>query len=129
LPSEEKFKGFGVSLRHLRRLLLSRYEVFVIGGGNTWSRSALPTNCIEGHRGAPARPLRRAHPAGAPVQNEDLMIWNSAINEIKGERESEQGHRRAAEERHDRRAHGVARACLIAIGHAPVLNSWKDQTG
>ena len=134
LPSEETFKGFGVSACATCDGFFHRgKEVVVVGGGNTAVEEALfLTNFASKVTLVHRRDSLRAE----RILQDRLMkhpkieiVWNSAIDEILGETDpvlSVTGVRikdtQTAETR-DLPAHGV----FIAIGHAPQTELFAGQ--
>ena len=128
MPSEEKFKGFGVSACATCDGFFYRgKEVVVVGGGNTAVEEALFLTNFASTRDDRASPRsfpRRAHPAGAAVQApQDQGGVGQRDRRNLRHRKSRQGHPCPAEERQDRRLTELpADGVFIAIGHAPATD-------
>ncbi len=135
LPSEQKFKGYGVSACATCDGFFYRgKEVIVVGGGNTAVEEALfLTNfAIQGHASCIGATSFRAEKIlqDRLFKNPKIsVIWDSVLEEVAGEDTSPQGERRRSAQRQDRipvtemPADGV----FIAIGHTPASELFAGQ--
>ncbi len=135
LPSEQKFRGFGVSAcATCDGFFYRNKEVLVVGGGNTAVEEALfltnfASKVTVVHR-------RDAFKAERILQERLFahpkieVVWDSALDEIIG-RDDPMAVTRArlknvkTGETHERAVDGI----FIAIGHAPAVNSSRDSCG
>ena len=128
LPSEETFKGFGVSACATCDGFFYRgKEVIVVGGGNTAVEEALFLTNFASHsdgRASPRSLPRRAHLAGSPVQaSQDQGGVGLAIDEIRGRRiPSKVTHVRLKNVKTGALTEVPADGVFIAIGHAPATD-------
>ena len=133
LPSEEKFKGFGVSACATCDGFFYRgKEVIVVGGGNTAVEEALfLTNFASGvtivHR--------RDHFRAERILQERLfknpkirVVWDCAISEIRGdENPAKVTHVRLKNVKTGAVKEVAADGVFVAIGHAPATDLVKGQ--
>ena len=125
MPSEEKFKGFGVSACATCDGFFYRgKEVMVVGGGNTAVEEALfltnfasqVTSCIAAIISAPSASCRTACSSIPKIK----VIWDSAIDEICGtENPGKVTHVRLKNVKTGALTELPADGVFIAIGHAP----------
>ena len=133
LPSEEKFKGFGVSAcATCDGFFYRNKEVFVVGGGNTAVEEALyltnfasKVTLVHRRDSLRAERILQDRLLKHPKVN---VIWGSAIEEILGDEQplgvtgvKLKHMQTGAITQHD--THGV----FIAIGHAPQTELFADQ--
>jgi thioredoxin reductase (NADPH) len=125
LPSEEKFKGFGVSACATCDGFFYRgKEVIVVGGGNTAVEEAL---FLTNFASKVTIVHRRDHFRAERILQERLfkhpkikVVWDSAIDEICGaENPSKVTHVRLKNVKTGARTDVPADGVFIAIGHAP----------
>ena len=133
LPSEEKFKGFGVSACATCDGFFYRgKEVFVIGGGNTAVEEAL---FLTKFASKVTVVHRRDHFRAERILQDRLfknpkinVIWDSAIDEIKGEENpAKVTGVRLKNVKTGTLTELAADGVFIAIGHAPATELVKDQ--
>src|ERR671930_520956 len=133
LPSEQKFKGFGVSACATCDGFFYRgREVFVIGGGNTAVEEAM---FLTNFASKVTVVHRRDHFRAERILQDRLfknpkisVIWDSAIDEIKGEENpSKVTSVRLRNVRTGAHTEVPADGVFIAIGHAPATELVKGQ--
>jgi thioredoxin reductase (NADPH) len=134
LPSEEKFKGFGVSAcATCDGFFYKGKDVLVIGGGNTAVEEALYLSNLAAkvtlvHRRDELRAERILQDRLFAKDNVDIM-WDTQLDEVVGESgfpPSVTGARLKnikTGEITERAVHGI----FIAIGHAPAVELVKDK--
>ena len=126
LPSEDIFRGFGVSAcATCDGFFFRGKEVVVVGGGNTAVEEAL---YLTNH----ARQVTLVHRRNALRAEKILqdrlfrnpkidIVWDSVVEEILGEPEPPAGHRcPAAQPAHRALAEHACDGVFVAIGHTPV---------
>ena len=133
LPSEERFKGYGVSAcATCDGFFYKGKRVAVIGGGNTAVEEALfLTNFAEKVTVVHRRDSFRAE----KILQQRLfkhpkieVVWGSVLEEILGSEDGKIGRRRGAEERGDRHTSRIdVDGVFVAIGHAPATELFKGQ--
>jgi thioredoxin reductase (NADPH) len=125
IPSEEKFKGFGVSACATCDGFFYRgKEVIVVGGGNTAVEEAL---FLTNFASKVTIVHRRDHFRAERILQERLfkhpkikVIWDSAIDEIRGdENPTKVTHARLKNVKTNELTEVPADGVFIAIGHAP----------
>ncbi|MES2752178.1 MAG: thioredoxin-disulfide reductase [Pseudomonadota bacterium] len=125
IPSEEKFKGFGVSAcATCDGFFYRNKEVFVIGGGNTAVEEAL---FLTNFASAVTLVHRRSSLRAERILQDRLfkhpkikVIWDSEIDEIRGsENPSRVTHVRLKHLKSGAVTEHAADGVFIAIGHAP----------
>jgi len=125
IPSEEKFKGFGVSAcATCDGFFYRSKEVFVIGGGNTAVEEAL---FLTNFASAVTLVHRRGSLRAERILQDRLfkhpkikVIWDSEIDEIRGsENPSKVTHVRLKNLKSGTVTEHAADGVFIAIGHAP----------
>ena len=128
LPSEEKFKGFGVSACATCDGFFYRgKEVIVVGGGNTAVEEAL---FLTNFASQVTVVHRRDHFRAERILQERLfkhpkikVVWDSAIDEIRGdENPSKVTHVRLKNVKTGALTELAAGGVFIAIGHAPATD-------
>jgi thioredoxin reductase (NADPH) len=133
LPSEEKFKGFGVSAcATCDGFFYRSKEVIVVGGGNTAVEEAL---FLTNFASKVTLVHRRDHFRAERILQDRLfknpkisVVWNSAIDEIKGEENpSKVTGVRLKNVKTGALSELPADGVFIAIGHAPATELVKDQ--
>ena len=116
LPSEEKFKGFGVSAcATCDGFFYKNREVVVVGGGNTAVEEALFLTHFASkvtrrppprRTSAPRRSCRTACSRTPKIE----VVWDTSVEDVIGKaRSAAGGHRRPAPQRQDRRGERAAR--------------------
>src|SRR5947209_17596145 len=125
LPSEEKFKGFGVSACATCDGFFYRgKEVMVVGGGNTAVEEAL---FLTNFASKVTIVHRRDHFRAERILQDRLfknprinVVWDSAIDEIRGtENPAKVTHVRLKNVKTGRLTELPADGVFVAIGHAP----------
>ena len=114
LPSEEKFKGHGVSAcATCDGFFYKGKQVAVFGGGNTAVEEALfltnfasKVTIVHRRDGFRAERIMQERLFKNPKIE---VIWDSVLQEVTGSDNPEVGHRRDPEERQDRQGHAPAR--------------------
>ena len=133
LPSEEKFKGFGVSAcATCDGFFYRSKEVIVVGGGNTAVEEAL---FLTNFASKVTVVHRRDHFRAERILQDRLfknpkisVVWDSAIDEIKGEENpSKVTAVRLKNVKTGALSELPADGVFIAIGHAPATELVKDQ--
>jgi thioredoxin reductase (NADPH) len=128
LPSEEKFKGFGVSACATCDGFFYRgKEVIVVGGGNTAVEEAL---FLTNFASLVTVVHRRNHFRAERILQERLfknpkikVVWDSAIDEIRGsEKPAKVSHVRLKNVKTGALTEVPADGVFIAIGHAPATD-------
>jgi thioredoxin reductase (NADPH) len=133
LPSEQKFKGYGVSACATCDGFFYRgKEVIVVGGGNTAVEEAL---FLTNFASKVTIVHRRDHFRAERILQDRLfkhpkieVIWDSAIDEIRGdENPSKVTHVRLKNVKSGALTEVPADGVFIAIGHAPATELIKGQ--
>jgi thioredoxin reductase (NADPH) len=132
MPSEEKFKGFGVSACATCDGFFHRgKEVMVVGGGNTAVEEAL---FLTNFASQVTIVHRRDHFRAERILQERLfkhpkikVVWDSAIDEICGTENRKVTHVRLKNVKSGTLTELPADGVFIAIGHAPATELIRGQ--
>jgi thioredoxin reductase (NADPH) len=134
LPSEEKFRGRGVSAcATCDGFFFRKQRVAVIGGGNTAVEEALYLSHIAEHV---TLVHRRDRLRSEKILQDRLfreaesgkvsVVWNHSVDEVLGDHQGVNGVRLKSVENGERRRLSVT-GVFIAIGHEPNTGIFKDQ--
>ena len=133
MPSEDKFKGFGVSACATCDGFFYRgKKVIVVGGGNTAVEEALfltnfASEVVLVHRRNELRSEKILQ--NRLFANDKITVkWDTVLDEVLGTRRPAGRYRRASAQRRHRQVEDLAvDGVFIAIGHSPATELFKGQ--